>query len=187
MNKIYENLKLLYTEKMIRSRINQLGKEISQKYKNKSPIFIGVLNGSFIFLADLLRSISIDCEVDFIKVKSYSGKKSLGIIKLVNDISIDIERKNIIFVEDIIDTGQTIKFLHQRFSRLFPKSIAIATLLHKPGNLKFDFPIEFIGFEIPQEFVVGYGLDYNGKMRNLNGIYRMKNSSKQSQDQNGKK
>ena len=110
-------------------------------------------------MADLMRSLSIDCEMDFIKVRSYSGKKTSGTIQLLKDISADVKDRNIILVEDIIDTGLTIKFLRERLFGSSPKSIAIATLLYKPSVAKIDFKIDYIGFEIPQEFVVGYGLD----------------------------
>lgn len=162
-------------EVSIQKRVKEIAIELTSKFKDKKPIFIGVLNGSFIFMADLMRSLSIDCEMDFIKVRSYSGKKSSGTIQLLKDISADVKDRNIILVEDIIDTGLTIKFLRERLFGSSPKSIAIATLLYKPSVAKIDFKIDYIGFEIPQEFVVGYGLDYEQKMRHLNGLYMIKN------------
>lgn len=171
MKDITNDLIELYSSKQILNRVLELGEEISEKYINKDPIFIGVLNGSFIFLADLLRLTTVDCEIDFVKVRSYAGKKSSGTIQLLKDISSDIKDRDVIIVEDIIDTGLTIKFLRERVLGASPRSVAIATLLHKPGIAKFDFPIDFIGFEIPHKYVVGYGLDYNQKMRHLDGIY----------------
>lgn len=171
MKDITNDLIELYSSKQILNRVLELGEEISEKYINKDPIFIGVLNGSFIFLADLLRLTTVDCEIDFVKVRSYAGKKSSGTIQLLKDISSDIKDRDVIIVEDIIDTGLTIKFLRERVLGASPRSVAIATLLHKPGIEKFDFPIDFIGFEIPHKYVVGYGLDYNQKMRHLDGIY----------------
>ena len=173
MKKITDNLALLYSAAELRQRVEELGSSISKKYENKDPIFIGVLNGSFIFMADLLRSISIECEMDFIKVRSYSGQKSSGTIQLLKDISADVKDRNIILVEDIIDTGLTIKFLRERLFGSSPKSIAVATLLYKPSVAKIDFDIDYIGFEIPQEYVVGYGLDYDQNYRHLPEIYRL--------------
>jgi len=171
MRQLTENLIRLYSAKDIRSRICDMGEEISNRYRNKNPIFIGVLNGSFIFLSDLVRVIDLDCEIDFVKVRSYNGKKSSGRIELLQDISLEVKNRDVILVEDIIDTGLTIKYLREKVNGDKPKSIAIATLLHKPRIEKIGFPIDFIGFDIPYEFVVGYGLDYNQKMRHLNGIY----------------
>jgi len=171
------NLKKLLSQKEIKDCVMSMGEEISERYSNSNPIFIGVLKGSFIFMADLLRSVAIDCEVDFIKVRSYSGKKSSGRIKLLNNISCDIKGRDVIIVEDIIDTGLSIKFLYKRIMGAHPKSVAVATLLHKPGKAKLDFPVDFIGFEIPHKFVVGYGLDFNQKMRHLDEIYYIPNGS----------
>ena len=171
------NLKKLLSQKEIKDCIEAMGKKISAQYSNSNPIFIGVLNGSFIFMADLLRSVTIDCEVDFIKIRSYSGQKSSGTIKLLKDISSDIKGRDVIIVEDIIDTGLSIKFLYEKIIGGYPRSVAVATLLHKPGKAKLDFSIDFIGFEIPHKFVVGYGLDFNQKMRHLDEIYYIPDGS----------
>ena len=173
------NLKktLLISPKKIQDRVSELGIDISKDFEGKDPIFIGVLNGSFIFLADLLRTISIDCEMDFIKVRSYVGKKSSGTIQLIKDISADVTNRHVILVEDIIDSGHTIKFLRERIMGASPKSVSVVTLLMKPDIAKVDFEIEYVGFEIPPEFAVGYGLDYDQKLRHLNGIYRLENDT----------
>ena len=123
------------------------------------------------FMADLLRSIYIDCEMDFIKVRSYVGKKSSGTIQLIKDISADVTNRHVILVEDIIDSGHTIQFLMERVNSASPKSVSIATFLIKPDMAKIDFAVDFIGFEIPPEFVVGYGLDNYQKLRHLTGVY----------------
>ena len=170
-------LKKLISAEEISSRVQYLGKIISKSYDMKNPIFIGILNGSFMFMSDLLKSISTPCEVDFIKVNSYVGKKSTGSIKLLKNNSIDIKNRNIIIVEDIIDTGRSIKYLMNLLSNSDPKSIAIATLLLKSGITGLNFNIDYIGFEITKEFVVGYGLDYNQKFRNLDSIYLLKDKS----------
>ena len=168
------NLELLYSSTDIQNRVSAMGKAISEKFEAKDPIFIGVLNGSFMFMADLLRAVTIECEMDFIKVRSYSGKKSSGTIQLIKDISADVTDRNVILVEDIIDTGHTVQFLRERFFSASPKSLSIAILLLKPDVAKLDFSVDFIGFEIPPDFVVGYGLDYNQKLRHLDGLYRLK-------------
>jgi hypoxanthine phosphoribosyltransferase len=128
-------------------------------------------------MADLLRSISIDCEMDFIKVRSYVGKKSSGTIQLIKDISADVTNRHVILVEDIIDSGHTIQFLMERVRSASPKSVSIATFLIKPDMAKIDFAVDFIGFEIPPEFVVGYGLDYDQKLRHLNGVYSLESDT----------
>jgi hypoxanthine phosphoribosyltransferase len=177
MNPFDRKRTLLISPEKIQKRVLELGKEISEKYTDKDPIFIGVLNGSFMFMADLLRSISIDCEMDFIKVRSYVGKKSSGTIQLIKDISADVTNRHVILVEDIIDSGHTIQFLMERVRSASPKSVSIATFLIKPDMAKIDFAVDFIGFEIPPEFVVGYGLDYDQKLRHLNGVYSLESDT----------
>ena len=177
MNLLDQKRTLLISPEQIQKRVLEMGKEISEKYTDKDPIFIGVLNGSFMFMADLLRSISIDCEMDFIKVRSYVGKKSSGTIQLIKDISADVTNRHVILVEDIIDSGHTIQFLMERVNSASPKSVSIATFLIKPDMAKIDFAVDFIGFEIPPEFVVGYGLDYDQKLRHLNGVYSIESDT----------
>ena len=168
------NLEILFNKDQIKKRINKIGYTISKNFTDKIPVFICVLNGSFIFFADLLRSISIDCEIDFIKVSSYEGKKTTGKITLEKDISIDIESRHIIIVEDIIDSGKTANFLLEKFKQKNCQSISIVSMLKKPNRFNFQLINEFIGFEIKQEFVVGYGMDYNQRFRNLAEIYILK-------------
>ena len=177
MKDVTGNLKKLLSLKEIKDCVEAMGEKISAQYSNSNPIFIGVLNGSFIFMADLLRSVTIDCEVDFIKIRSYSGQKSSGTIKLLKDISCDIKGRDVIIVEDIIDTGLSIKFLYEKIIGGYPRSVAVATFLNKPRKAKLDFPIDFIGFEIPHKFVVGYGLDFNQKMRHLDELYYIPDGS----------
>ena len=167
---------LLFSKDDIKKRVSEIGQAVSNEFKGKDPIFIGVLNGSFMFMADLLRSLNIDCEMDFIKIRSYVGKSSSGTIQLIKDISADVTNRNIILVEDIIDSGHTIRFLRDRITGASPKSISIITLLIKQDIAKLDFSVDFIGFEIPPDFVVGYGLDYNQKLRHLDAIYRLDDS-----------
>ncbi|MEE8437763.1 MAG: hypoxanthine phosphoribosyltransferase, partial [Candidatus Neomarinimicrobiota bacterium] len=157
----------------IRRRVAEIAAEISERFKNENPILIGILNGSFIFAADLVREIDSDCEIDFIKISSYSGNQSKGTVRLIKDISADITGRHVIIVEDIIDSGLTINFIRDRMLDASPLSVSLVSLLIKPDIAKVEFPIDWIGFEIPPEFVVGYGLDYDQKYRNLKGLYRI--------------
>jgi len=168
-----EKLTELISENLIQDKVKEIAADISQKYAGEAPILIGILNGSFIFCADLIRELDIDCEIDFIKVSSYTGTESVGTVKLRKDISADITNRHVIIVEDIIDSGLTIKFIKDRMLEAGPKSVAIVTLLMKPDIAKLDFKIDWVGFEIPPEFVVGYGLDYDQLYRNLKAIYRL--------------
>ncbi len=158
----------------ISRRVNEIAKELSQRFENDVPIMVGILNGSFIFLSDLMRAMTIDCEMDFIKLASYVGHSSTGTVKLMKDISADVTGRHVIIVEDIVDSGLTIKFLRDRMLGAVPKSVTIVSLLMKPEIADVDFPIDYVGFEIPPDFVVGYGLDYNQKLRHLPAIYRVK-------------
>lgn len=160
------------TEEQIQNRVTQLAEEISKDYKEAIPIFIGVLNGSFIFMADLLKKISIESEVDFFKLSSYGDSKiSSGKVKLVKDLNCDPNGRDIIIVEDIVDTGLSVKYIEEIFANYNPKSMKVVTLLLKPESLKYHVKIDYIGFRIPSQFVIGYGLDYQQKYRNLPSIY----------------
>jgi len=169
----HKKLKKIIDEVTIQNRVREIASELSNSFGNKNPIFIGVLNGSFIFISDLVRNLSINCEVDFIKVSSYNGKNSSGTIKLLKDISADITNRHVVIVEDIIDSGLTIEFLVKRLNGSSPKSISIVTLLLKPEIAKLSLPIDIIGFEIAPDFVVGYGLDYEQNFRHLPEVYRL--------------
>ena len=166
-----ENLKEIISEEKILSRVKEIAYDISNKFSDEPPIFIGILKGSVIFVADLIREMNIDCEIDFIQVSSYSGSSSKELIDFIKDISININERDVIIVEDIIDTGLTINFIKEKLLELNPRSVSIATLLMKPEIANIDFEIDWVGFEIAPEFVVGYGLDFNQKFRNLRGIY----------------
>ena len=166
-------MKLLISESEIKKRVKALANKINEDYKGKNPIFIGILNGCYVFMADLLREIELDVEVDFVKIRSYEGDSSTGTIKFRKDISADINGRDIIIVEDIIDSGFTINFLVNRLRNSGPKSVAVATALFKKEVAKLDFDVDYVGFEIPPEFVVGYGLDYNEKYRHLKDVMVM--------------
>ena len=166
-------MKLLLSESDIKKRVKELADQISVDFKGKTPIFVGILNGSYVFMADLLRELNIQVEVDFVKIRSYDGDSSTGTIKFRKDISADIDNRDVIIVEDIIDSGFTINFLVNRLRESGPKSVAVATALYKKEVAKLDFEVEYVGFEIPPEFVVGYGLDYNERYRNLKDVMVM--------------
>lgn len=161
-------------QQKIAKRIKQLGRKISKDYKGRTPIFIGVLNGSFIFFADLIRQITIECEVDFLKLSSYGDAKvSSGNVHLLKDLNSQIKGRDIIIVEDIIDSGLSIDFIKRLLLAQKPRSFAVASLLAKPKAMKINFPIEYIGFKIPNDFVMGYGMDYTQKGRNLAEVYKI--------------
>jgi len=168
------DLELLLSTEQINTRVQEIAAELSTRFKDEIPILVGILNGSFIFLSDLMRAMTIDCEMDFIKLSSYAGQSSTGTVTLLKDISANITGRQVIIVEDIIDSGLTIKFLKDRMKGATPESVTIVTLLMKPEVTRIEFPIDYVGFEIPPDFVVGYGLDYDQKLRHLPAIYRVK-------------
>ena len=169
-----KDLNIYFSKDIINSRIKQIANQLSNKFSNDYPVIIGVLNGSFIFLADLVRLFEFDCEIDFIKANSYIGKKSSGKVKLDKDVSIDLKNRRVILVEDIIDSGLTIEFLYKHILSLLPKDITIVTLLSKKNSYKLNFNVDIIGFEIESDFIVGYGLDLNQRFRNLGSLYSKK-------------
>lgn len=160
------------SRKEIAARVKKLAGKINRDYKGKKPIFIGILNGSFMFLSDLIREIKMDCEIDFLKLSSYGDEKiSSGNVKMLKELNCEIENRDIIVVEDIVDTGLSVKFIKNIIEQSKPASIRFVTLLYKKKMSSLDFKIDYIGFKIENEFVVGYGLDYAQKYRNLNAIY----------------
>ncbi len=156
----------------IELRITQLAKLLAKGHSNANPLFISVLNGSFIFAADLLRQLDFACEIEFVKVSSYAGTQSTREVKQVLGLSKSIENRTVIILEDIIDSGLTMDFLLCDLARFKPKQIEICTLLLKPEALKVKLPVNYIGFEVANDFLVGYGLDYDGHGRNLPHIYK---------------
>jgi len=157
---------------VIKKRIKELANQINRDYKDSIPIFIGVLNGSFIFLSDLIREIKINCEIDFFKLSSYGDSKiSSGEVKMLKDLNCDVKGRDIIIVEDIIDSGLSMTFIRKMIMRQKPRSFRVVTLLYKKGVSNLKFKIDYVGFDIENKFVVGYGLDFAQKYRNLNGIY----------------
>ena len=151
----------------LQQRIQALGAQITHDFQGRKITLIGVLKGSFIFLADLARAIQLDCEIEFIGVSSYEGMHSTGQVRIQNDLTKDMEGQDIILVEDIIDTGTTIDYLMKVFELRKPNTLKVCCLLSKPEAHKVPLKIDYTGFEISKEFVIGYGLDYNGLYRNL--------------------
>ena len=167
-----ENYKMLITEQEIHARLLELGNQITKDFAGQTPILIGVLNGGFIFLADLIRYINTDVEMDFLRISSYGdSRESSGHIKILKPLSADIKGRPVIVVEDIVDSGLSLKFLENMLAVFGPSQLKYATLLHKPTKNKTDIKIDYVGFEIEDKFVVGYGLDDEQIKRNLRSIY----------------
>jgi len=162
------------SEKEINQAIKKLAIKISADYKNETPLFLGVLNGAFMFLGELLKSYKGECEVSFVKLASYEGTTTTGKMKNLIGLNESIENKHIIVVEDIVDTGHTLEYLMEYLNKMKPKSIKTATLFFKPEAYKKNINIDYIGIEIPNKFIVGYGLDYDGLGRNLPEVYQLK-------------
>lgn len=159
----------------IQRRVAEMGREIAAHYQDKQPVFLGVLNGSVIFLADLIRACAIPSEMAFIRLRSYAGTQSTGEVKKILGLDITLENRHVIIVEDIVDSGRTMAHLLEEIATMHPASVAVATLLLKPEMLEFPLDLQYVGFSIPPKFVVGYGLDYNGLGRELPAIYQLKN------------
>jgi len=157
----------------IQKRIGEMAAQINIDYQDENPIFLSILNGAFIFTADLFREITIPAEVSFIKLKSYRKMESSGKVKELLGLEHNIFNRNIVIIEDIVDTGKTLNHILEEFTELGAKSIEILTLLHKPEANRHPVDLKYIGFEIPNKFVVGYGLDYEGQGRNLKDIYKV--------------
>ena len=160
--------RILFSEEQLKERIAALGAELTRDYEDKNPIFVGVLKGCFDFMADLLRNVDVYCTMDFMSVSSYGdGVTSTGAVKINKDLSRDIAGRHVIIVEDILDSGITLSYLKKYLSVRNPASISIVTLLDKPARRRADVQADYVGFEVEDAFVVGYGLDYAEEYRNL--------------------
>jgi hypoxanthine phosphoribosyltransferase len=157
----------------IDNAVKKVADRINADYQGKNPLFLVVLNGAFMFASDLLKKITIDCEISFVKLSSYSGTKSTHIVRELIGLDEALTDRNVIVVEDIIDTGITMENTIQKLMNLQAADVKIATLLYKPKSFKKDYSIDYIGMEIPNGFIVGYGLDYDGLGRNLPDIYKV--------------
>ena len=168
MNILNDIEKVLISEEELEAKVSELAAVLAREYENENPVFIGILKGSFVFMADIMRKINIYCDIDFMAVSSYGNKsKSTGAVKINKDLSQDIEGRSVVIIEDILDSGLTLSYLKKYLMNRNPKSIKICTLLDKPARRKADIKADYFGFDIPDAFVVGYGLDYAERYRNL--------------------
>lgn len=168
----------LILRERIRQKVTELARIINTEYENLNPILIGVLNGSFIFLADLIREVTIPCEMDFIKISSYEkAMRSSGVVKIKKDFDCQVRGRHILIVEDIVDSGLSIRYLKQKFLAEKPMSLKFMTLFLKSENAEVDFPIDYVGFKIGSGFIIGYGLDHAQRWRNLKDVYVLSSAS----------
>jgi len=165
------------SEQEIQHRIHQLAMQISADYEGKNPLFLGILNGSFMFASDLYKNITTTSTISFIKLASYKGITSTGTVITSIGLEENLQDKDIIIIEDIVDTGKTMSAFIPSLQQLQPASIRICTLLHKPDALQFPLSLDYVGFNIPDKFVVGYGLDYDGYGRNSREIFQIAQTS----------
>ncbi len=168
-----KTFKISYPEKDILEKVKAIAERLNHDMEGKNPLFLAVLNGSFVFAADLMRMITIPCEISFVKLASYQGTMSSGKIKEVIGINEDISGRTVVIVEDIVESGLTMKRMLESLGTRNPAAIHICTLLLKPDRLKVDLNVEYAAMEIPNDFIVGYGLDYNQQGRNLRDIYTL--------------
>jgi hypoxanthine phosphoribosyltransferase len=161
------------TEAMIADKVSALAADLNRDYAGKKPLFIAILNGAFMFASDLFKKIEIDAEISFIKLASYKGMKSSGNVITAIGLEQDLYGRDVIIVEDIVDTGKTLYHFLPQLQHQHPASLKVAALLHKPEATQFPLQIDYVGFIIPNKFVVGYGLDYDGLGRNLKEIYQL--------------
>lgn len=158
------------SEEKIQERVKALASELNLKYAGKNPLFLGILNGSFMFIADIFKNVNIPCEVSFLKINSYVNTSSTEKIKELIGLSHSLEGRHVVILEDIVDTGRTLDYILKTVNERNPASVEVATLLFKPAAVVIPIKIDYVGFEIGNQFVLGYGLDYNGYGRNHNSI-----------------
>lgn len=162
------DLAVLIDQATLQRRIQELAEQISRDYAGKDLALVGILKGSFVFLSDLARALSIECTIDFLGLSSYGHRTTTsGVVQITSDLTSPIEGRDVLVVEDIIDTGLTMRYLLENLSTRKPSSLKVCTLLHKPSRTKVDVPMHYVGFTIEDHFVIGYGLDYADKFRNL--------------------
>lgn len=168
-----KTFKTFISEEEIQQRVKAVAEKLNKDMAGKTPLFLAVLNGSFIFAADLMRYMTIPCEISFVKLASYQGTTTTGKVKEVVGINEDLQGRTVVIVEDIVDTGRTMKHMLESLGTRNPESLHICTLLLKPGKLQENLNIEYAAIEIPNDFIVGYGLDYDQQGRNLRDIYKI--------------
>ena len=166
-----KTFKTSITEVEIKARVKALAQQISKDMEGKTPLFLGVLNGAFIFAADLMREMTIPCEISFVKLASYQGTTSTGKVKEVLGINENLSGRTVIIVEDIVESGQTMKQMIESLGTRNPASVHICTLFFKPEKLQEELTLDYVAFRIPDDFIVGYGLDYDGLGRELKDVY----------------
>lgn len=164
---------LFLSEKEIKDRLEILAKKITEDFTGEDVVLLGILNGSFIVMADLVRQLDLSVSCEFLKISSYSGTQTTGLVKSLLGLTIDLSGKNVLVVEDIVDTGISMNYLLSELSKQNPKRLSVATLLFKKDAFRFNYKLDYVGFEIPDKFVVGYGLDYDGLGRNLPDLYQL--------------
>jgi hypoxanthine phosphoribosyltransferase len=167
------SFEVFISEEKIKTRLAQMGNDITARFAGEEVLLLGVLNGSFIFMADLAREIHLPLSVEFLRISSYTGTSSSGDVKSLMGLNTELKGKNVLIVEDIVDTGISMDYLILELSKHNPKSLRIATLLFKKEAFRFNYSLDYVGFEIPNKFVVGYGLDYDGLGRNLPDLYQL--------------
>lgn len=176
MDSMMGNVKeVLIPSSDIKQKMQEMGDRITEDYKDQRPIFIGILRGAFVTLGDLMRRVNLQCEVDFMDISSYgTGTSSSGVVRILKDLEEDITGRHVLIVEDIVDTGLTLSYLRRALLQRNPESLEICSLLSKPERRRVDLEVKYLGFEVPDEFVVGYGLDYAGAYRNLPDVCVLK-------------
>ena len=166
---------VLITSQEIEEKVREIGARITEDYRGENPLLVGVLRGAVVVMSDLIRNIDLQCELDFMDISSYgSGTSSSGVVRILKDLEEDITDRHVLIVEDIIDTGLTLSYLRRSLLARGPASLEICALLSKPSRRRADLDVRYLGFEVPDEFVVGYGLDYAGAYRNLPNICVLK-------------
>jgi hypoxanthine phosphoribosyltransferase len=170
-----KEFELFLTQEVIENAIDKVAEQLNKDMAGKDPLFVCVLNGSFIYAAELMKRVTIPCEVSFVKVSSYKGVTSTGKLKEIYGLEEDIKDRTVVIVEDIVDTGHTMALMLEQLSCDDPKEIFVSTLLLKPDALQQQVQLDYVALEIPNDFIVGYGLDYDGYGRNLSDIYKIKN------------
>lgn len=170
-----KTFKVSIPEAQIKARVKELAQQMSRDLEGKNPLFLGVLNGAFIFAADLMREMTIPCEISFVKLASYQGTTSTGTIKEVIGINEDLTGRTVVIVEDIVESGLTIKRMMEQIGTRNPASVQVCTLFFKPDRLQEDLQLDYVAFKIPNDFILGYGLDYDQAARGLKDIYTLDN------------
>ena len=165
-------------EERIQQEVSRIARQMNEELADKDPIFLGILNGAFMFASDLYKQITFPCQITFLKLTSYSGTKSTGTVKQLIGINFDLKDRVVVVLEDIVDTGITLETIIRQLSGYEPAEIRVATFLHKPDSTILDVKLDYLGIEIPNNFILGYGLDYDGYGRNFKEIYQLVDSGK---------